>query len=123
LGHQQKRVRELLKFAADFVHHSLRHTFGTRLGEAGADAFTIMRLMGHSSVTVSRRYVHPSPEGVKLAGGNESEKGGHKYWHTRIDRNNGCSVTPFVSMCPGGEIGRRNGLKSPIGSVGVSCYL
>jgi integrase len=43
LGQQQKRVRELLKFAADFVHHSLRHTFGTRLGEAGADAFTIMR--------------------------------------------------------------------------------
>lgn len=47
--------------------HSLRRTFGTRLGEAGADAFTIMRLMGHSSVTVSQRYVHPSPETVELA--------------------------------------------------------
>jgi integrase len=32
------------------------------LGEAGADAFTIMRLMGHSTVTVSQRYVHPTPE-------------------------------------------------------------
>jgi len=49
------------------VLHSLRHTFGTRLGEAGADAFTIMRLMGHSTVTVSQRYVHPSPEAVELA--------------------------------------------------------
>jgi hypothetical protein len=29
--------------------------FGTRLGESGADAFTIMRLMGHSTVTVSQR--------------------------------------------------------------------
>jgi len=51
------------------VLHSLRHTFGTRLGEAGADAFTIMRLMGHSTVTVSQRHVHPSPEAVELAFG------------------------------------------------------
>ena len=36
-------------------------------GEAGADSFMIMRLMGHSTVTVSQRYVHPSPEGVELA--------------------------------------------------------
>ena len=38
--------------------NSLRHIFGTRLGESGADAFTTMRLMGHSTVTVSQRYVH-----------------------------------------------------------------
>ena len=69
LGQQQSRVRAALKFPADFVLHSLRHTFGTRLGEAGADAFTIMRLMGHSTVTVSQRYVHPSPEAVELAFG------------------------------------------------------
>jgi len=37
------------------------------LGESGADAFTIMRLMGHSTVTVSQRYVHPSPEAAELA--------------------------------------------------------
>jgi integrase len=67
LGQQQARVRQMLKFPSDFVLHSLRHTFGTRLGEAGADAFTIMRLMGHSTVTVSQRYVHPSPEGIELA--------------------------------------------------------
>jgi integrase len=67
LDHQHASVRELLKLPTDFVLHSLRHTFGTRLGEAGADAFTIMRLMGHSTVTVSQRYVHPSPEAVELA--------------------------------------------------------
>ena len=39
----------------------------TRLGEAGADAFTIMRIAGHSSVTVSQRYVHPTPEGMERA--------------------------------------------------------
>jgi integrase len=69
LDHQHALVRELLKFPEDFVLHSLRHTFGTRLGESGADAFTIMRLMGHSTVTVSQRYVHPSPESVELAFG------------------------------------------------------
>ncbi|MGD1073442.1 MAG: tyrosine-type recombinase/integrase, partial [Bryobacteraceae bacterium] len=67
LGQQHARVRALLKMPADFVLHSLRHTFGTRLGESGADAFTIMRLMGHSTVTVSQRYVHPSPEALELA--------------------------------------------------------
>jgi len=67
MGAQQARVRVLLNLPADFVLHSLRHTFGSRLGEAGADAFTIMRLMGHSNVTVSQCHVHPSPEAVELA--------------------------------------------------------
>lgn len=67
LSHAHKRVRDLLRLPADFVLHSLRHTYGTRLGEAGADAFTIMRLMGHSSVTVSQRYVHPTPETLERA--------------------------------------------------------
>ena len=39
----------------------------TRLGEAGADAFTIMRIAGHSSVTVSQRSVHPAPAGMERA--------------------------------------------------------
>jgi integrase len=67
LGQQHARMRTLPKMPADFVLHSLRHTFGTRLGESAADAFTIMLLMGHSTVTVSQRYVHPSPEALELA--------------------------------------------------------
>ena len=34
---------------------------------AGADAYTIMKLMGHSSITVSQKYVHPSTETMGLA--------------------------------------------------------
>lgn len=45
----------------------LRHAALTHLGEGGADAFTIMRSAGHSSVTVSQRYVHPTGETVQLA--------------------------------------------------------
>jgi len=50
-----------------FVLHSLRHTYGTRLGEGGADALSIMGLRGHSSVTVRPRYVHPTPEALEKA--------------------------------------------------------
>ena len=39
----------------------------TRLGKAGADAFTIMRIAGHSRVTVSQRYVHPTPQSLERA--------------------------------------------------------
>jgi hypothetical protein len=39
----------------------------TRLGEAGTDAFTIMKIAEHSSVTVSQRYVHPSPDSLEQA--------------------------------------------------------
>ncbi|MEN6534998.1 MAG: tyrosine-type recombinase/integrase [Bryobacteraceae bacterium] len=67
LNEQHRDLRALLKMPEDFVPHSFRHTFGTRLGESGTDLFTIMRLMGHSSVTISQRYVHPSPESVERA--------------------------------------------------------
>jgi integrase len=52
-------------FSKDFVVHSLRHTALTRFGEAGADAFTIQKLAGHSSVTISQRYMHPTSEIVE----------------------------------------------------------
>jgi integrase len=67
LDQQHAAVRTAMKLPEEFVLHSLRHTFGTRLGEAGADAFTIMKLMGHSTVTVSQKYVHPTSDAMKAA--------------------------------------------------------
>jgi len=67
LDHQHDDVRADLKLPANFVVHSLRHTMSTRLGEAGADGFTIMKIAGHSSVTASERYLHPAPEGTERA--------------------------------------------------------
>lgn len=63
--HFHKGLRTTLKMAASFVLHSLRYTYGTRLGKGGADIFTIIRLTEHSSVTVSQRYVHPTPEALE----------------------------------------------------------
>lgn len=74
VAHMHARVcRPIVKgkrqyiFPAGFVIHSLRHSCLTRLGEARADAFTIMKLAGHSSVTISQRYVHPTSESIELA--------------------------------------------------------
>ena len=53
---------------AHFRIYDLRHAFWTRLGESDADAYTIMKLMGHGSITISCRYVHPTPERLENAG-------------------------------------------------------
>ena len=49
------KVRRALKLPDEFVLHSLRHTFLTRLGASGADAFVIRKTAGHFPVTVSER--------------------------------------------------------------------
>jgi len=59
--------RTIDKLAFRFRIYDCRHTFGTRLGETGADAYTICKLMGHSNILVSQRYVHPTPERLETA--------------------------------------------------------
>ena len=39
----------------------------TRSGEAGADAFAIMRIAGHSRAALFQTYVHPNPESLESA--------------------------------------------------------
>jgi hypothetical protein len=58
--------KKVFQFPQELVLHSLRHTFLTRMGEAGADAFTIMKVANHSSVTMSQRYIHPMSGTVEL---------------------------------------------------------
>jgi site-specific recombinase XerD len=40
----------------------LRHTFATQLLIAGAPAFVVQELLGHSSVEMTRRYSHVTEE-------------------------------------------------------------
>jgi integrase len=69
--------------ARPFVLYSLRHTFLTRLGESGCDAWTLARIAGHSSIAISNRYVHPSEDRVLEA---ISRLGGHNSGHSELVR-------------------------------------
>jgi integrase len=45
-----------------FRLYDLRHTFGSRSAMAGVDLPTLKELMGHSHISTTMRYVHPTPE-------------------------------------------------------------
>lgn len=47
--------------------HDLRHAFGTWLAEAGTDGPTIRDVMGHSSLTVTSRYLQSASESARRA--------------------------------------------------------
>jgi integrase len=50
-----------------FRLYDCRHTFLTRLGEVNTDPYTLQRIAGHSSILISSRYVHPTPERLEDA--------------------------------------------------------
>ena len=51
----------------DFRFHDLRHTFATRLNQAGADPFAIRDLLGHSTAVMTADYTHSTHEGRQQA--------------------------------------------------------
>jgi integrase len=65
-----------------FVLYSLRHSFLTRLAENGCDVWTLSRIAGHVSLTMSQRYIHPSQDAVLDA---IARLGGHKIGHNQKD--------------------------------------
>jgi integrase len=50
-----------------FTFHDLRHTFGTRLADAGVDVVKIKELMGHASIVTTMRYMHATDRGKRGA--------------------------------------------------------
>lgn len=63
LKKQHRRALRVSK-VRPFVLYSLRHTFLTRLGSKGCDVWTLARIAGHSSIAMSKRYVHPDGDAV-----------------------------------------------------------
>jgi integrase len=88
----KKAVR--LSEVRPFVLYSLRHTFLTRLGESGCDAWTLTRIAGHSSVAMSARYVHPSEDAVLAA---LDRLGGHNFGHSG---NASEKILPVAALLP-----------------------
>lgn len=82
---KQHRKALRLSHVRPFVLYSFRHTFLTRLGESGCDAWTLARIAGHSSVAMSARYVHPSEDAVLDA---LDRLTGHKTGHSANFKQN-----------------------------------
>lgn len=66
-GHLRRSFRLALSKAKieDFHFHDLRHTFATRLVQAGVDIYKVQRLLGHKSPIMTQRYAHHSPESLR----------------------------------------------------------
>jgi site-specific recombinase XerD len=60
-------ARNALGIGPEAVLHSTRHTFASRLGNNGADAYTIQALCGHGSILISQKYVHSDLPAKQLA--------------------------------------------------------
>jgi integrase len=58
--------------------YTMRHTFGTRLGEKGYSAYEVMALMGHKDIKTSARYVHTTDGRKREAVESISEQSPHK---------------------------------------------
>ncbi len=59
-------VQGMPAFLAEFVLHSLRHTFATRAAESGMHPATLAKLMGHSSTRITDKYLHISSDHATL---------------------------------------------------------
>jgi hypothetical protein len=62
-----KAKEEGAKGIKPFQPYVLRHTALTQLAEAGCDVFTLARIAGHSSITITQRYVHPQADAIERA--------------------------------------------------------
>ena len=49
----------------DLHFHDLRHTFATRMVQAGIDLYKVQRLLGHKSPIMTQRYAHHYPESLR----------------------------------------------------------
>jgi len=47
--------------------HDLRHSAASKMVREGVDLVTVSKILGHSSIQMTMRYAHPSPENLKRA--------------------------------------------------------
>ncbi len=98
----ESRLPELKRFEP----YVMRHTALTRLGEH-CDVFTLAAIAGHSSITMTLRYVHPQAETIERA---FAKVGGHRIGHNQETAGllpaQKSAETPLVTKRSSGEPGR-----------------
>ena len=72
-----QRLKKVAKRAGvpNVTLHKFRHTYATRLLESGADIVTVQRLLGHSDVKTTRKYLNPDEDLKRKAVNRLSLKG------------------------------------------------
>lgn len=61
------RMRRSLRLGRDVVFHTCRHTFASRLAQAGADLVQIRDLVGHTTLAMSLRYAKIGASSLRRA--------------------------------------------------------
>ena len=61
-----RRYRRKARISEDFIVHSLRHSFATKLVEEGVPLVQVKELLGHSCIRSTMTYVHVANNNQKV---------------------------------------------------------
>ena len=65
--HRFKKAVRLAGLSDDLKFHSLRHSFGTWMANAGVSMFVLKELMGHSDIKTTQIYAHLTTSAIQEA--------------------------------------------------------
>ena len=96
-----------------FEPYVLRHTALTRLAESGCDVFTLARIAGHSSITITQRYVHPQADAVERAFASWGQVGSEPHpENSQVGTNLGTAENSRIDRAPQ-IVGAKGGTRTP----------
>ena len=96
-----------------FEPYVLRHTALTRLAESGCDVFTLARIAGHSSITITQRYVHPQADAVERAFASWGQVGSEQHpENSQMGTNLGTAENSRIDRAPQ-IVGAKGGTRTP----------
>ncbi len=67
VSHKFKKYIRRARLPESIHFHSLRHTFGSLLAQAGVPIFDIQKLLNHRSISTTQIYSHLSPEHLRAS--------------------------------------------------------